>query len=59
MSPPSEKVGRHVPRVTHQIAPMVTTNVTAKPDTFLREPNPCYTVVFHICSFKTITVSRK
>jgi len=37
----------------------VTTNVTAKQDTFPREPNPCYTVVFHMCSCKTITVARK
>jgi len=37
----------------------MTTNVTAKPDTFLREANPCYTVVFHMCSCKTIAVSKK
>jgi len=37
----------------------VTTNVITKPDAFLLEPNPCYTVVFHMCSFKTITVPRK
>jgi len=37
----------------------VTTNVTAKPDTFLREPNPCYTGVYHMYSCKTITASRK
>ena len=37
----------------------VTTNLTAKADTFLREPNPCYAVVFHMCSCKTIAVSKK
>jgi len=37
----------------------VTTNVTAKLDTFLRELSPCYTVVFHMCSCKNLTVSRK
>jgi len=37
----------------------VTTNVRAKPNTFLREPSPCYTVVFRMRSCKTITVSRK
>jgi len=30
-----------------------------KIDTLPREPNPCYTVVFHMCSCETITVSRK
>jgi len=44
---------------TLSVSEYVTTNVTAKPDTFIREPNPCYTVVLHICSCKTITVSRK
>ena len=33
--------------------------ITAKPVTFLREPNPCCTVVSHMCSCKTVTVSRK
>ena len=28
-------------------------------NTFLREPNPWYTVVFHMCRSETITVSRK
>jgi len=41
------------------VSEYVTTNVTATPDTFLREPNPCYTVVFHMCNCKTITFSRK
>ena len=41
------------------VSEYVTTNVTAKPDAFLREPNPCYTVVFHMCSCKTISVSKK
>jgi len=41
---------------TLSVSEYVTTNVTAKPDTFLREPNPCYTVVSHMCSCKTITV---
>jgi len=41
------------------ISECVTTNVTAKPDTFLREPNPRHTVVFHMCSCKTIVVSKK
>jgi len=43
----------------YAVSEHVTTNVTAKPDTFLREPNPCYTAVFHMCSCKTITVLRK
>jgi len=30
--PPSEKVGRHVPRVSYQIAPMVTTHVITNKD---------------------------
>jgi len=34
------------------VSEYVRTNVTAKPDTFLREPNPCYTVVFHMSSCK-------
>jgi len=33
--------------------------VTAKPVTFLREPNPYCTVVSHMCSCKIIAVSRK
>ena len=41
------------------VSEYVATNVAAKPDTFLREPNPCYIVVFHMCSCKTVTVSRK
>jgi len=41
------------------VSEYVRTNVTAKPDTFLHEPNPCYTVVFHMCSCKTIAVSKK
>ena len=41
------------------VSEYVTTNVTAKPDTFLREPNPSYTVVFHMCSWKTIAISKK
>jgi len=45
--------------LTLSVSEYVATNVTAKADTFLREPNPCYTVVFHMCSCKTINVSRK
>jgi len=41
------------------VSEYVTTNVTAKPDTFPREPNPCYTVVFYMCSCETIAVSKK
>jgi len=37
----------------------VTTNVPAKPVTFLRESNPNYTLVLHMCSCKTTTVSWK
>jgi len=44
---------------TLSVSEYVTTIVTAKPVTFLREPNPCCTVVSHMCSCKTITVSRK
>jgi len=44
---------------TLSVSEYVTNNVTAKPNTFIRELNPCYTVVFHMCSCKTITVSRK
>jgi len=44
---------------TFSVSEYVTINVTAKPVTFLREPNPCCTVVSHMCSCKTITVSRK
>ena len=44
---------------TLSVSEYVTTNVKAKPDTFLREPNPCYTEVFHMCSCRTITVFKK
>jgi len=39
---------------TLSVSEYVTTNVTAKSVTFLREPNPCCTVVSHMCSCKTI-----
>jgi len=44
---------------TLSVSEYVTTNVTAKPVTFLREPNPCCTVVSHMCSYEIVTVSRK
>jgi len=44
---------------TLYVSEYVTTNVTAKPDIFLLEPDPCYTVVFHMCSCTTISFSRK
>jgi len=44
---------------TLSVPEYVTANVTAKPDTFQRESNPCYTVVFHMCSCKTIIVLWK
>jgi len=44
---------------TLSVSEYVTTIVTAKAVAFLREPNPCCTVVSHMCSCKTITVSRK
>jgi len=37
----------------------VTTNVTAKPFTFVHGTNHGYTVVSHMSSCKTLTVSRK
>jgi len=37
----------------------VTTNVTAKPVTFLHETNQGCTVVCHMCSCKTLTVSKR
>jgi len=46
-------------KVTLSVSEYVTTNVPAKPITFLRQPNPCCTVVPHMCSCKTLTVSRK
>jgi len=45
--------------LTLSVSEYVKTNVTAKPDTFQREQAPCYIVVFHMCSCKTVTVSRK
>ena len=44
---------------TLSVSEYVTTIVTAKPVTILCETNPCCTVVSHMCSCKTITVSRK
>ena len=41
------------------VSEYVRTNVTEKSDTFLHEPNPCHTVVFHMCSCKFIAVSKK
>jgi len=41
------------------VSEYVTTNVTAKPVTYLHEPNPCCAVVSHMCRCKTLTVSRK
>jgi len=46
-------------KFTLSVSEYVTTNVTAKPVTFLRQSNPCCVVVSHICSCKTRTVSRK
>jgi len=46
-------------KVTLSVSEYVTTNVTAKPVTCLRQPNPCCAVVSHMCSCKTLTVSRK
>ena len=43
---------------TQCVSEDVTINVTAKPVTFLRKPNPCCAVVFHMCSCKTVIVSR-
>ena len=51
----SQKYGMLI-KFALSVSEYVTTNVTAKPDTFLREPNPYYTVVFHMCSCKTIAV---
>jgi len=44
---------------TLSVSEYVTANVTAKPVTFPCEPNACGTVVSHMCSCETITVSRK
>jgi len=46
-------------KVTLSVSEYVTTNVTAKPVTFLRQPNPCCAVVSYMCTCKTLTVSRK
>jgi len=37
----------------------VTTNVTAKPVTFLLRTNHSCTVISHMCSCNTLTVTRK
>ena len=43
---------------TLSVSEYVTTNVTAKPDTFLHETNHGCTVVSHMCSCNTPTVTR-
>jgi len=44
---------------TLSVSEYVTTNVTAKPVTFLHETNHGCTVVSHMCSCNTPTVTRK
>ena len=44
---------------TLSVSEYVTTNVTAKPFTFLRKTNNDCTVVSHTCSCNTLTVTRK
>jgi len=46
-------------KVTLSVSEYVTTNLTAKPVTFLRQPNSCCAVVSHMRNCKTLTVSRK
>jgi len=41
------------------VSEYVTTNVKAKPVKFLRETNNGCTVVSHMCSCNTLTVTRK
>jgi len=41
------------------VSEYVTTNVTAKPVTFLHGTNHGYTAVSHMCSCNTLTVTRK
>jgi len=45
--------------ITLSVSEYVTTIFVAKSVTFVREPNPCCTVVSHMCSCKTTTFSRK
>jgi len=44
---------------TLSVSEYVTTNVTAKPVVFLHETNHGCTVVSHVCSCNTLTVTRK
>jgi len=44
---------------TLSVSEYVTTNVTAKPVTFLHGTNHYCTVVSHTCSCNTFTVTRK
>jgi len=45
-------------KFTLSVSDYVTTNVTAKPVTFLHETNHGCTVVSHMCSCNTLTVTR-